>query len=67
MLASLRGAAMFGGLRGSPPVDLGFVAEIIVAVGSLMVAHPELTELDLNPVLAGPDGCVAVDWRIRTR
>jgi hypothetical protein len=38
-----------------------------VAVGDLMVAHPELAELDLNPVLAGPHGCVAVDWRIGTR
>jgi hypothetical protein len=59
MLSSLRGAAILGGLRGSPPVRLGFVAEIIVAVGDLM--------LDLNPVLAGPDACVAVDWRIGTR
>jgi acyl-CoA synthetase (NDP forming) len=66
MLSSLRGAAILGGLRGSPPVHLGFVAETIVAIGDLMVAHPEITELDLNPVLASPDGCVAVDWRIRT-
>jgi succinyl-CoA synthetase beta subunit len=67
MLRSLRGAAILGGLRGSPPVHLGFVAETIVAVGDLMVAHPEIAELDLNPVLAGQDGCVAVDWRISTR
>jgi acyl-CoA synthetase (NDP forming) len=67
MLSSLRGAAILGGLRGSPPVHLGFVAETIVAVGDLMVAHPQIAELDLNPVLAGPAGCVAVDWRISTR
>ena len=67
MLSSLRGAALFRGLRGSPPVDLGFVADLIVAVANLMLAHPQLAELDLNPVLAGPRGCVAVDWRIRTR
>jgi acyl-CoA synthetase (NDP forming) len=67
MLSSLRGAAILGGLRGSPPVHLGFVAETIVAIGDLMVAHPEIAELDLNPVLASPDGCVAVDWRIRTQ
>jgi acyl-CoA synthetase (NDP forming) len=66
MLSSLRGAAILGGLRGSPPVHLGFVAETIVAVGDLLVAHPQIAELDLNPVLAGPDGCVAVDWRIST-
>ena len=67
MLSSLRGAAILGGLRGSPPVHLGFVAETIVAVGDLMMAHPEIAELDLNPMLASPDGCVAVDWRISTR
>jgi acyl-CoA synthetase (NDP forming) len=67
MLSSLRGAALFGGLRGSPPIPLDFVAEIVVAVGDLMVGCPEIAELDLNPVLAGPDGCVAVDWRISTR
>ena len=67
MLSSLRGAAILGGLRGSPPVHLGFVAETIVAVGDLLMAHSEIAELDLNPVLAGPDGCVAVDWRISTR
>ena len=67
MLSSLRGAALFRGLRGSPPVDLGFVAETIAAIGDLIVAHPQIAELDLNPVLAGPRGCVAVDWRIRTR
>ena len=67
MLSSLRGAAIFSGLRGSPPVHLGFVAETIVAIGDLMVAYPQIAELDLNPVLAGPDGCLAVDWRISTR
>jgi acetate---CoA ligase (ADP-forming) len=67
MLSSLRGAALFGGLRGSPPIPLDFVAEIVVAVGHLMLARPEIAELDLNPVLAGPHGCVAIDWRISIR
>ncbi|HEY7013373.1 MAG TPA: acetate--CoA ligase family protein [Streptosporangiaceae bacterium] len=64
LLRSLRGAAVFTGLRGSPPTDLGPVADVIVAVGDLMARHPEISELDLNPVLAGPGGCIAVDWRI---
>jgi acetyltransferase len=66
MLASLRGAAVFGGLRGAAPVDLAPVVAMIAAVGDLMARYPELAELDLNPVLAGPAGSVAVDWRIRT-
>jgi acetyltransferase len=64
LLRSLRGAAVFTGLRGSAPTDLGPVADVIVAVGGMMAGHPEISELDLNPVLAGPAGCVAVDWRI---
>jgi acyl-CoA synthetase (NDP forming) len=65
MLRSLRGAAVFGGLRGQPAVDLGAVADIVVAVSELVAGHPEIAELDLNPVLADETGCVAVDWRIR--
>jgi acetyltransferase len=65
MLRSLRGAALFGGVRGGPPVDLSAVAGLASSVGDLMTARPQIRELDLNPVLAGPDGCVAVDWRIR--
>jgi acetyltransferase len=65
MLGSLRGAAVFGGLRGQPAVDLGPVADVVVTVGELVAEHPEIAELDLNPVLADGTGCVAVDWRIR--
>ena len=64
MLGSLRGAAVFTGLRGRPPVDLGPVTAMIVAVGDLMSGHPEISELDLNPVLVGPTTSIAVDWRV---
>ena len=64
LLRSLRGAAVFTGLRGRPPVDLGPVAAMIVAVGDLLAAHPEIYELDLNPVIVGASGSIAVDWRI---
>ena len=65
MLRGLRGAAVFSGLRGRPPADLAPVAALIVTVGDLMAGHPELAELDLNPVLIGAGPPVAVDWRIR--
>jgi acyl-CoA synthetase (NDP forming) len=65
MLRSLRGAAVFGGLRGSAPVDLGPVAALIAAVSELMADNPEIAELDLNPVLVSAAGCAAADWRIR--
>ncbi len=65
MLRALRGAAVFDGRAGRGPVDLEPVAALVVAVSELMVGHPEIAELDLNPVLAGRSGCMAVDWRIR--
>ena len=64
MLRSLRGAAVFTGLRGRPPVDLGPVTAMIVAAGDLMSGHPEISELDLNPVLVGASASIVVDWRI---
>ena len=65
MLRALRGAAVFRGLRGAKPTDLGPVANVIAAVSELMAATPEIAELDLNPVLVTPAACTAVDWRIR--
>jgi acyl-CoA synthetase (NDP forming) len=66
MLEALRGAAVLRGVRGRPAVDQAAVASVIARVSQLMTAHPEIAELDLNPLLATPRGCVAVDWRIRT-
>ncbi|HVT66198.1 MAG TPA: acetate--CoA ligase family protein [Trebonia sp.] len=65
MLRSLRGAAVLSGLRGGPPADTAAAARLVAAVSALMAAREDILELDLNPVLAGPDGCVAVDWRVR--
>jgi len=66
LLRSLRGAAVLDGVRGAAPVDVAALAAVVVAVGDLLVGIPEITELDLNPVLAGPDGAVAVDVRLAT-
>ena len=38
---------------------------MIVRVGQLAELLPEVAELDLNPVIVGPDGCVVVDARVR--
>jgi acetate---CoA ligase (ADP-forming) len=62
--SSLRKALLLNGIRGVPPVDVAALAALAVTIGDLMLAHPELTEIDLNPILAGPDGYVAVDWRM---
>ncbi|TCN37924.1 acetyltransferase [Kribbella orskensis] len=64
LLSDLRGYPLLTGTRGTRPVDLDALAAVIRAVGDLLVAAPEIAELDLNPVLATDGGCVAVDWRI---
>jgi acetate---CoA ligase (ADP-forming) len=53
------------GFRGAPPADQQALAELVLRVARLAEELPEVSELDLNPVIAQPDGCIAVDARIR--
>lgn len=63
MLDALRGRALLDGVRGRPPVDRDAVARLVSAVSCFgAAAGDRLASLDLNPVLAGPEGAVAVDW-----
>ncbi|HVL86147.1 MAG TPA: acetate--CoA ligase family protein [Pseudonocardia sp.] len=64
LLAGLRGFPLLIGGRGQPAVDLDALARTVVAVGDVLVAVPDVAGLDLNPVLATPDGAVAVDWKL---
>ena len=61
MLDELRSAPILAGARGRPPVDSGALADIVVAVARLGMDRPDIAEIDLNPVIAGADGAVAVD------
>jgi hypothetical protein len=63
-IESLRGFKLLTGVRGRPPADLPALAATVVAASHLIASVPEVEELDLNPVLAGPDGALAVDVRI---
>jgi acyl-CoA synthetase (NDP forming) len=65
MWRSLRAAPLLTGFRGSPPVDTDAVEDLLLRLGRLAEELPEVAELDLNPVLAGPDGVVAVDAKLR--
>jgi acetyl coenzyme A synthetase (ADP forming)-like protein len=53
------------GFRGSPPADAAALADLVQRLARLADDLPEVAELDLNPVLALSEGCVAVDARIR--
>ena len=58
---------LVAGFRGRPPVDQAAILDLLHRLSALAVDVPEVAELDLNPVLAGPSGYVAVDRRIRVR
>jgi acetyltransferase len=62
MLDGLQGRAILDGVRGKPPVDHHAVIKMICDLSRFALAHPEITELDLNPVFADGNGVVAVDW-----
>ena len=64
LLLSLRGAALLTGGRGTTPVDFDALIDVVVAAGDLLAGSPGLQGIDLNPVLATPDGAVAVDWKV---
>jgi acetate---CoA ligase (ADP-forming) len=53
------------GFRGAPPADADALVDLVLRLSRLAEDVPELAELDLNPVLALPDRCVAVDARVR--
>ena len=55
------------GFRGAPAADAAALVMLLQRLSRLAVEVPEVAELDLNPVLALPSGCVAVDARIRLR
>jgi acetyl coenzyme A synthetase (ADP forming)-like protein len=55
------------GYRGKPPADADSIVDLVLRLSQLGEDLPEVAELDLNPVLARPDGCVAVDVRVRVR
>jgi acetyl-CoA synthetase len=65
-IRGLRGAPLLTGGRGSAPVDLSAVARMAQRVGQLL-REESLELLELNPVLAGPHGAVAVDATARRR
>ncbi len=60
-----RSSALLFGHRGAEPVDVAALEDLIVRVGRLTDAVPQLAELDLNPVIARPDGIFVVDVRAR--
>jgi acyl-CoA synthetase (NDP forming) len=65
MVRSLATFPLLDGYRGAAKVDVAALEDLLLRVGALVEAHPEIAELDCNPVKVLPDGAVVVDARIR--
>jgi acetyl coenzyme A synthetase (ADP forming)-like protein len=64
MMREIRGVNILNGLRGDKSVDFNKLANIIVSISDIALSHPEIAEVDLNPVMASSDGVEVVDVRV---
>jgi len=64
MIAQTRAGMFLNGFRGSPALDQEAAIAIITALSKLMTDHPEIKELDLNPVRVYARGAAALDVRV---
>jgi acyl-CoA synthetase (NDP forming) len=65
MLMELKAAPLLTGYRGQPPRDLDALAACACAVARIAADHPEIQEIDLNPIIAFERGCTIADAKIR--
>jgi acetyl coenzyme A synthetase (ADP forming)-like protein len=65
MVRSLKTFPLLDGYRGAPKADVDALVDVLLRVGSLVEAHAQVAEMDLNPVVVHARGAVAVDARIR--
>jgi acetyl coenzyme A synthetase (ADP forming)-like protein len=65
MIRSLATFPLLEGYRGAPRNDIAALEEAVLRVGAMVEAHPEIAELDCNPVIVSPTGVIVVDARAR--
>jgi acyl-CoA synthetase (NDP forming) len=64
MIEETRGAKLLKGVRGSGPADLAALRRLLIQVSDLVARHPEIDEMDLNPVIVHEKGLSIVDARV---
>ena len=67
LVRSIKGYRLLTGYRGQPPIGLKAIEEVLLRISHLTELIPEIREIDLNPIIALPEGqgCRIVDARIR--
>jgi acyl-CoA synthetase (NDP forming) len=64
MIRDIQGFPVLEGFRGQDPADLAALEDMLMRLSAFVEKHPEIQELDLNPIFAYKDGALAVDARI---
>lgn len=66
MIRSIKGYKVLTGIRGMPPSDIDSIKDCMLRLSQMVTAHPEIDELDINPLIVYPEGqgCVVADTRI---
>ena len=69
MIAEPKSSKVLAGFRGGPPGDVDALEDLLLRVSAMVDDHPEIVEMDMNPIKVLPpgEGAVAVDVRIRVR
>ena len=65
MIKSLKSYPILKGIRGQKGIDIEAFVEIITKISALLQLAPEISELDINPLLASYEEIIAVDSRIK--
>jgi acetyl coenzyme A synthetase (ADP forming)-like protein len=65
MVRSLKTFPLLDGYRGAPRCDVSAVEDVLLRLSVMVEAHPEIVELDCNPILATAEGAPIVDARVR--
>jgi acetyl-CoA synthetase (ADP-forming) len=64
MVVEVRAYPLLNGYRNTPAADVKAIVDLLLSVSKLVIDHPEIKELDLNPVMAYAQGTKTVDARI---
>src|SRR5688572_8115593 len=65
MVRSLRTFPLLDGFRGAPKCDVSAIEDTLLRLSAMVERHPEIAELDANPLISRPDGALIVDARVR--
>lgn len=64
MVREIKGYPLLTGFRGSEPCDVPYLEQMLLELSAFLEQHPEIKELDLNPVFSYKEGAMVVDARV---